>query len=51
MNKQWKATGSEPMIHHHLWLRRFHKRVFANIDGPLMSIILVIMAFGLAVSS
>ena len=36
------------MIHHHLWLRRFHKRVFANIDGPLMSIILVIMAFGLA---
>jgi rod shape determining protein RodA len=36
------------MIHYNHWLRRLHKRLFAHIDGPLMIIILIIMAFGLA---
>ena len=36
------------MIHYNHWLRRLHKRLFAHIDGPLMVIILIIMAFGLA---
>ena len=36
------------MIHYNHWLRRFHKRLVAHIDGPLMIIILIIMAFGLA---
>ena len=36
------------MIQQPHWLRRFHKRLVCNIDGPLLTITLVIMAFGLA---
>lgn len=41
--------NTNPIIQQqHHWLRRFHRRLVGNIDGPLMTITLVIMAFGLA---
>ena len=36
------------MAQQHHWVRRFHQRLVGNIDGPLLTITLVIMAFGLA---
>jgi len=41
--------NTNPIIQQqHHWLRRLHRLLVANIDGPLMTITLVIMAFGLA---
>jgi rod shape determining protein RodA len=41
--------NTNPIIQQqHHWFRRFQRRLVANIDGPLMIITLVVMAFGLA---
>ncbi len=40
--------STNPTIQQRHWLRHLHKRLVGNIDGPLLSITLVIMAFGLA---
>lgn len=41
--------NTNPIIQQqHHWFRRFQRRLVANLDGPLLTITLVIMAFGLA---
>ncbi len=40
--------ATSPMTQQQHWLRRIQKRLVVNVDGPLLTITLVIMAFGLA---